>query len=507
MNIVVVGGGTAGWLTAALLIKKHSAKHKITILESSKLGIIGVGESTTGMLTDILINDLTDDFGANLTEFIIETGSTLKFGNVLKNWTSDGKTFVGPLDGGFTEKEIPDSMFAYGLTRLPTEDLSLTTITGQMIRNDYSGTTEGYKFKNPMMNALQVDGTFVGRYFKKLCLKNSNTNYIDNEILDVNLNEHGNIKSLLLQDGSVLEGDLFIDCTGFSRVLVNKLNSKWVSYKDNLPVNTGMPFLMKYKDGDYPKPYVLAWAQNNGWLWQTSLMDRTGNGYVFDRNFVTVDQAQAEIELALGQPIEPIKILKFESGRQEKSWIKNCVSVGLSYAFLEPLEATSIHTTIIQIKAIVDEYLKDTIEDTMNIGSINLYNNRIGSLYDSLKEFLVMHYMGGRTDTEFWRYISSGATQTEFVKNLIETSKSRLPSYKDIPEHSGGANWGLWSHIMAGVGILKKEVVEKEFTLESLQLAKHNYQQFLHNSKLHFADDIPYNKFIDHYRNLRLTRN
>jgi tryptophan halogenase len=506
MNIVVVGGGTAGWLTAALLIKKHSAKHKITILESSKLGIIGVGESTTGLLTDVLVSDLLDTFETNHSDFFIETGSTLKFANIFKNWTPDGGYYIGPLDGGFTEKEIPDTMFAYGFTQLPKEDLSLTTVTGQMIRNNYSGITEGYKFKKPMMHALQVDGVLVSKYFKKLCLEQSNINYVDNEITDVNLNEQGMIKSLNLQDGSILEGDFFIDCSGFSKILFKKLESKWISYKNNLPVDTAIPFLIKYKEDEYPNPYAVAWAQSSGWMWKSSVMDRTGNGYVFDSNFITVDQAQAEVEQVLGHPIEPIKVLKFDSGRQENAWIKNCIAIGLSYAFLEPMEATSIHSTIVQIKTFSDEFLKNTLEDTLNKGSVNLYNKRISDLTDSLKEFLIMHYMGGRTDSEFWRHITSGATQTDFIKDLLETSKSRLPNYKDIPEYPGGANWGLWSHVMAGVGVLKKEAVAKEFTPESLQIAKRNYQQFVSNSKSHFSDTIPYNQFIDHYRKLRLTQ-
>ena len=126
------------------------------------------------------------------------------------------------------------------------------------------------------------------------------------------------------------------------------LPSKWVSFKENLPLNTGMPFHLKYKEGEIPEPYTTAWAQKAGWMWQIPLLDRKGCGYVYDDNFTTPEKAQEEIETILGQEIDPIRIIKFDSGRQESAWIKNCVTIGLSSAFLEPLEATSIHSTIVQ---------------------------------------------------------------------------------------------------------------------------------------------------------------
>jgi tryptophan halogenase len=174
---------------------------------------------------------------------------------------------------------------------------------------------------------------------------------------------------------------------------------------------------------------------------------------VYSSDHVTDDQAQQEIELMLGRTINPIKIIPFDAGRQSAAWIDNCVSIGLSSSFLEPLEATSIHTSIVQIKMLFTEYITDHIETTLNPGTISLYNGRWSRQIDDLKDFLVMHYQGGRTDSEFWRYISSGATQTDFVKTLLTTAQARLLNANDFPRYWGVAGWSLYSWVMAGLGL------------------------------------------------------
>jgi len=207
-------------------------------------------------------------------------------------------------------------------------------------------------------------------------------------------------------------------------------------------------------------------------------MDRKGNGYVYSSDHVTDDQAQAEIELMLGRKINPIKIIPFDAGRQSAAWINNCVSIGLSSSFLEPLEATSIHTSIVQIKMLFAEYITDRIETTLNPGTIALYNGRWSRQIDDLKDFLVMHYQGGRTDSEFWRYVSSGATQTDFVKTLLTTAQARLLNANDFPRYWGVAGWSLYSWVMGGLGLFDQ--VEYNQNLDHVfeqELAYFDHQQ------------------------------
>jgi tryptophan halogenase len=291
--------------------------------------------------------------------------------------------------------------------------------------------------------------------------------------------------------------------------LIKELPTKWISYQDNLPLNTAMPFLLDYEENEMPEPYTTAWAQKNGWMWQIPMMDRKGNGYVFCDKFTTPDKAVEEIETILGKKINPTKVIKFDAGRQEKAWVKNCVAIGLSSAFLEPLEATSIHSSIVQARIFIFEYLKPTLEDTLNPGSMNIHNQRVGKLYDDVKDFLVMHYMGNRNDSEFWKYIQTGETQTEFVKNLLSMAKSKIPSTHDFPGYFGSAGWPLYSYVMAGLGLLDKNVAANELNLElpaygplSPVTAQTYYDlqdQWRDEAKLCYS----YNEFIRYFRDLR----
>ena len=478
MKIVVVGGGTAGWLTAILGLA-HAGGNDYTVIESSKVGIIGVGESTTGFFTDVMTNDLRA-MGVDHMDFMIKTGATCKLGIHHRGWGQvrrAGHSYLAPLDGTSTQFEPRDTQFAYALSHLSLEDRITTSHTGWLMHHGLSNMSKTGEFM-AHGHALHVDGTLTGEYFKNHCLKNPNCRLMDSEVAAINRAPTGAITSLVLTNGETVEGDLFIDCTGFARILIKEMGAKWVSYKQWLPVDRGMPFQETYSPGEIPEAWTTAHAQKNGWMWRTPLLDRKGNGYVYSSAHITDEAAQQEIELMLGREITPIKIIPFDAGRQSAAWINNCVSIGLSSSFLEPLEATSIHTSIVQIKVLFAEYITDRIETTLNPGSISLYNKRWSQQLDDLKDFLVMHYQGGRTDSEFWRYISSGATQTDFVKTLLITAQDRLLNANDFPRYWGVAGWSLYSWVMGGLGLFEN-VVHNQNTdhVFEQELAYYDHQQ------------------------------
>jgi tryptophan halogenase len=230
-------------------------------------------------------------------------------------------------------------------------------------------------------------------------------------------------------------------------------------------------------------------------------LHRRGCGYVFCDDFVTPEQAQDELEKTIGKKVDPIRLLKFESGRQDKLWIKNVLSVGLCAAFAEPLEATSIHTTIMQLKHFVFGCLSDTAEITCNDAQIDSYNNVNGHLYDTVKDFLVAHYTCGRNDTEFWKYIDSGATMTQFVKDMHAMCKHRVPNATLFPRQEGSAGWPLWSYVLAGTGMLSDEVCRKEIIYNNDELIGNaSYIDFV--DKFDFmAKDLPDN--TEYIRNMQ----
>jgi tryptophan halogenase len=460
MNIVIVGGGTAGWL-AALMIKKIQKNHTITVVESSKIPIVGAGEGSTGYLTDIIQNRLWN-FDCNEKDFLLETGSTIKLGIKHKDWYKVGHTYYGPIDASVSASGTNDPLLAYALTKnIP---LHTTSRNGYLIEKNSSS----FYLKNSLEvedvdtagHAYHFDAHKVGQYFKKVVVKDG-VNVLDVEVLDVILNQNG-IEKLILSNSTELTADLYIDCTGFARKLISKLGVKWKSYKENLPVNSAMPFIMPFEKDETIEPVTTAHALSSGWMWKIPVDLRYGCGYVFDSNFITPDQAHQELETILGKKVEPIRVLNFDTGRNEELWHKNCLSLGLAAAFAEPLEATSIHSTIVQLTTFIFDYLRDEVDSITNIGSQKIYNQRMCRMYDDFKDFLVVHYQSTRTDSEFWRWLKTGETQTEKVSGILELVKSKIPTNSDFTAFYGYAGASLWNWVLAGLGHITPEVAKKE---------------------------------------------
>jgi hypothetical protein len=204
----------------------------------------------------------------------------------------------------------------------------------------------------------------------------------------------------------------------------------------------------------------------------------------------------------LGHEVDPIRFLKFDTGRLEKVWYKNCLALGLCAAFAEPLEATSIHSTIVQLNAFIFDYLKDTSEETINTGSQNIYNYRICSMYDDFKDFLVLHYQSQRTDSEFWRWMRTGETRTDFVNNIIELSRSKIPQSADFRSYYGYAGAPLWNWVLVGLGILTKHHAEKEMKSYGVDPEIARFRWKLHENDMQGRVDsmIENTDFINRFR-------
>ena len=456
MKIVVAGGGTAGWLAAFLIIKTQPIVHQVTLIESSKIGIIGAGEGSTGLLTNIIQN-IVRDYGINEQEFVEECDVTAKHGIEFREWTGLGDSYFAPIDGSPSGNNHLDYLFLQGIASLPKDSWHLSTELGILadMNKDTLHLGDG-------PHAYHFDAHKVGKFFKKQC-GNAVTS-IDAEILDVDLDGNGSIDTLILDNDTKVSGDFFIDATGFSRVLMNKLGNTWVSYKNNLPVDRAMPFLLDYEE-EMIRPMTTAWAQKNGWMWQIPTLTRKGCGYVYSSEFVSDDQAILDIQERLGKEIDPIRVIKFDSGRLENLWVKNCLAIGLAGSFAEPLEATSIHTTIVQLQDFVNSFLSESKIEMLDKNKIKMYNDKTKFMFDLLKDFLVIHYQGGRTDTEFWKYIDSGETLTDFSKSIIEMCQYRCPNNFNFPQVEGIAGWPLWSYILAGTNKITKSLAEKELSM------------------------------------------
>ena len=311
--------------------------------------------------------------------------------------------------------------------------------------------------------AYHLDTYKVGSYLKRKAIALKKCRYIEDQIVSFKQDAKGFIKSVKTKKGKTIKGDLFIDCSGFARVLINKaFKNKFISYQDNLLVNRALTFNIKAKK---IKNYTHAWAQRYGWLWQIPTQQRLGCGYVYSDNFINADKAQQEIESVLGYKVTPQKDIKFHTGRLENFWIKNVLSTGLSSAFIEPLEATSIHATLLQASHFIENYYKEDMPFECELLS-KQYNSEMAQMWDNIRDFIVFHYITPRKDTEFWTQSASKKRRSEKFNNLLIMWKHRMPRLIDYVNDVGNNFYNLgnilWYQIAIGMKLLDPVLAKKE---------------------------------------------
>ncbi len=471
MKIVVVGGGTAGWLAALMISKMYKEQHEVTLVESDSIGTIGVGEGSTGLLRTVLRNE-NWNFGCNEFDFMKKTKSTPKLGILFKEWTDLKEEYMEPLDfpveSGFFESEPLLSFL-----KSNDIDISVASIDGRFIKADISGFYEEENtVKGDYKNAHHFDAKLAAEYFESIC--GEDVSKISDTIEEIILDKKGSVESLVLSSKQVIKGDFFIDASGFSRIFAEKMGVKFIEYKE-LSLNSAIPFRIDHSYFDKPFFYTVAWAQKYGWMWMIPRTDSVGCGYIYDDRYINEEQAREEIEEKLGIKIEVIKNIKFTPGRLENAWNKNVLSIGLSSNFLEPLEATSIHGTISQLYNFIFLYLKDTLKDTNTVENQESYNSQTSRMIDNFRDVILFHYAGVRTDTPFWKKINKKALENKNISNMIKISKSRLLSVFDIDIVYGGAGATQFNWVLCALNHFSKETATREINkFNRYEIAKDN---------------------------------
>ena len=449
MKIIILGGGTAGWIMAMTIAKIQPEDHDITVIESKKLGIIGAGEGSTNLFVALIAGNFFPT-GIDLEDFIKKTNATVKLGIKHVNWTGDGSHYFAPLDGTRTAEVTPDSELCKAILKNKNKAYT-NTILGHAYEHGYIPTKDNPKH-TPY--ALHFDAFKVGEYLSKVAVE-AGVKHIDAEITHIKTNkDKTEVISLTDTDGNEHTADFFIDCSGFSRRICNAMDMGWVDYSKHLPVNAAIAF-QKPLDR-IVEPVTSAIAMDAGWVWKIPTAERYGMGYVYSNKFISEQQAVDEVNEKFDNP-KILRKFNFTSGRSNLFWKGNCLSLGLSSVFLEPLEATSIHTTIMQTMMFVMEHLHSTKERTVNQYRINDYNNAIANVHDVLKDFLVLHYMGGRNDTDFWKYMSSGQPNTEKVNYLLDISKDSIVTTLTTQQDSYRLSPLMWNWILLGLGKINED--------------------------------------------------
>ena len=444
MKIVIVGGGISGWISA-LIFSHRQPNHKYVIVESPEIDTIGVGEGTTGLFSDV-IDELPD---INFAEFLRKTKATPKIGIEFNNWSGQGSSFFNPIDGTPTTNEEFDSFLYYTYTQNPTLDTS--SLHGLLKRSNKSPYTIESGRLEDYNTALHLDNKLTVQYLKSKSLNRKNIKHVSDTVFDIERDETGTVKKIIC-DNHIIEGDIFIDCTGYKRIFSK--DSDWISFKDNLPMNSVTTFVRKHSGN--VDCVTKATALSSGWCWEIPTQERIGCGYVHCDRFI--NQEDVEKEIKLNYPDAKIKkSFKFDSGKLKKSWNHNVISLGLAYHFLEPLQATNIHLTIVQLNVLCEKYFRNSPDKTLNMHMISSYNRHIDSLIENYRNFINIHYSGKRCDTDFWKQISTGEHLTDFSKEIIGILKVRGLYYNDLPLMLGGAGVGLWGHTLLGLNLISED--------------------------------------------------
>ena len=313
----------------------------------------------------------------------------------------------------------------------------------------------------PFHHAYHFDQALVGKFFAS---KSKDVDIVDATVAGVERDpESGLITALVLDDNQKFAGDFFIDATGFRKqIIVKELNAPWKSYARELPVNRALPFWLDIKPGEELANYTLAWAQSAGWMWQIPTRTRYGCGYVYSDEFSTPEEAKLEVERVLGREIEVRSDIKFQIGRLENAWIGNTIAVGLSSSFLEPLESTSIHGTIVQMMLFAQHFLKSPSEMTDRDRAD--YNARVGRQVDDFRTFVNTHYCVERDDTPFWREVKANRIHPETRERLTRW-QTKMPRNEDFPSYLGGlphVETQLHYPVLNGLGLLDQNVARQE---------------------------------------------
>jgi len=467
VKIVIVGGGSAGWITANYL--RHFMRNAdITVIESSRIGILGAGEGVTPHFVGMFL----DKIGVPLSDLIKHAGTTLKIGIRFTNWNGDGKHYFHPFEDFLSPR--PDLQFVDPRN----EDISFDPVCFSAILHEQDKVLFHPKpafdrdpNANPILHfqqkghfAVHFDASRVAAFLREVALSRG-VRLIDDEVVSVHEADNGNIDRIILKGGSQVPADLVFDCSGLHRLLIGKhFDTPWVDLKKILPVDRAMPFTLP-APASLP-PYTEAIAMKHGWMWKIPVQERFGCGYVFDSDFCSDEEAREEIRSIYGEDVTCERVIKFRAGYYEKIWQKNVIAIGLASGFLEPLEATAIWAVILTLHEFLRVHL--AVDDEESRDGFNRYHRELNK---RIVDFLYFHYLGKRQDTPFWATFRERTETPERVQKVLSRKGMRWtfddPDY--LAGHPAPFHAISYAYIAAGLGLFDIENVRRYWTFYGLQ--------------------------------------
>ena len=446
-RIVIVGGGTAGWMTASALSTLVQNKIEIILIESEEIGTVGVGEATIPLIRSFTENLL----GIDEADFMRATNATYKLGIEFVDWKKLGTRYTHGF--GKVGRELYTVNFYQYWLKMYLEgkapDISKYSLNLVACEKNKFAMSE----KNPnsplsfISHAYHFDAAMFAKFLRKIS-EERGVNRKEGKIVKVNLqSNNGFVESVLMDNGETIDGDFFIDCSGFKGLLIEEaLHTGYEDWSHLLPMDSAVA--VPCASVKPLTPYTRATARSAGWQWRIPLQHRIGNGHVFCSKYMSEDEATSILVNNLdGERLAEPRTLKFVTGMRKKAWNKNVLAIGLSGGFLEPLESTSIHI----VQTVISLLFLYFPNKNFNSADIDIFNDQVSHLYNKIKDFIILHYsVTERTDTDFWNYVRTMPVP-EALTNKINLYKS---SGRILRDPTDLFSEGSWLQVLHGQGII-----------------------------------------------------
>ncbi|TDG15196.1 tryptophan 7-halogenase [Seongchinamella unica] len=444
-KIVIVGGGTSGWIAASVLSNQFRPDVlEVELVESEDIGTIGVGESTIPPFVGLIRN-----LGIDEQHFIQKVHATFKLGIRFPEWSNLGESYFHPFGSIGVRFGIYEFYQAWLKAKSMGHDSGLQEFAPCSVMADK------HKFflpqeaqKTPIGGAsyaMHIDARLAADYLRGYA-ENRGVTRTEGMVTEVTQKEDGSIASLRLKSGKEVHGDFFIDCTGFFSLLIEKtLGVGFEDWSRFLPCDKAVA--VQTENTGEALPYTISTAREAGWTWRIPLQHRTGNGYVYSSEHCSDDEARARLlECVDGKLLTEPMLIPFRTGIRESFWKKNCVSVGLAGGFIEPLEATAIHLVVRGM----DFFLRYFPDKSCEPALINEYNRRMRMDYEEIRDFVVLHYcVTEREDTPFWQHCKTMAIP-DTLRERIELFKAHGTLREGVDELFRSPSW---QSVFEGMGI------------------------------------------------------
>jgi tryptophan 7-halogenase len=448
-RIVVVGGGTAGWMAAAALARVMGSQCSIRVLESDEIGIVGVGEATVPHIK--AFNNL---LRIDEADFVRHTQGTFKLGIEFVDWLRPGVSYI---HGFGTEIGVPLGLLPFhqywvralraGIAK-PLGDYTLNTVASR--RGKFMVSASDVPANSPLANiayAYHFDAALYARYLRAYAERHG-AKRTEGIVERVELHpENGFVAALHLRSGERVEGELFIDCTGFRGLLIEQaLGTGYIDFTHWLPCDRALA--VPCENVGPPTPYTRATARAAGWQWRIPLQHRTGNGYVYSSRHLSDDEAAATLLSNLdGRALADPRPLRFVTGRRRLCWNRNVVALGLASGFMEPLESTSIHLIQSGISKLLELFPREGFNETL----ARRYNEQLEFEFERIRDFLVLHYCANeRDDAPFWRECREMSIPRE-LQDKIDLFRDSGRIFRNGTEMFAEISW---IQVLVGQGIV-----------------------------------------------------